>query len=664
MGDTNPARDLGFVKWHDPYAALEDQTSVAFTQALERENAIFQDAIIAEKSKITKLVNEFTQLLDDAAPRSPGEAQEMFLWHGYLVYIQHTYGNRINVWIQLGVEIVRTFEDLEAFGIDPDSDHYFTIKDIGDGDQTFQLAVYEMGVHSPQYNITPVGPHAAFHGDYLYYESIENQLRSDGILRVNKLNGRNKARIFSMPDKRFQVELVAPPRQSDLFIKISNALSQRIALIHGADYSWLMPAPEKDGNGISIFPVSKKVYGKNNSINVSGMDYPLPKKSFLQEIQHIDTTTVCAVTVKDGICNLYIFDLTTHKFTTLFEGKEPNNIMLHAYSTVPSYTLTSYHESSKVYEIQEYKSVFVKKLHEPVKMVKHTFGYARAKDGAKIPYTFVSAVKNPKKLIVIGYGAYGISSSRSYPKRWLPWLTHGFALVEAAPRGGRENGDAWHDAARTALRKKTTFDDVAAVIESVQKRFRFSREQTVFYGRSAGGMLAAYIGLKYSNLVGAVYAEVPYLDVLRTTTNIALPLTILEYDEFGNPAERPEEYEALLKLSPVDIIESAPKNPPLFLLRSAIHDTQVYPYESLKFAAKLRSLGWPVYVGMDEDGGHFVKTKNMYSQYAIDFLLIDAQLQSRSFLKTRKNKKAYARTSPRLQSSRGTWRRRTSSRKH
>jgi oligopeptidase B len=319
-----------------------------------------------------------------------------------------------------------------------------------------------------------------------------------------------------------------------------------------------------------------------------------------------------------------------------------------------------------VFEIQEGTLNEVKRMPEPVRLVKHAHGVARAKDGAQIPYTFVSAVKSPKKLLVIAYGAYGLSSKRAYPKRWLPWLTQGYAIVESAPRGGRENGDAWYDAARTAERKITTFTDVASVIKTVQERFHFKKEQTVVYGRSAGGWTAAYIGQNYSHRVGAVYSEVPYLDVIRTASNPRLPLTQLEYDEFGDPAHRPEEYEALRTISPVDSASTAPSKPAFFLVRTALHDSQVYPYEALKFAAKMRSLGWPIVVGMDRAGGHFVGKNEAARIYAEDFLLIDSALQSRGVArrKTVRRPRAQARSKLRSQTARGTKRRRASSRKH
>jgi protease II len=662
QGDTNPWRTIGHTKWYDPYAVLENPQSAEFKTAMIQELEIYKVALKPHKDRIPKIEKECTHLLHSALPRSPDAAQETILWHTITIFLQHDDGGRINVWMAENGTIVRIFFDLTMFGTDPDSNRYFTIQDIGDGDQTLQLAVYEWGVHSPQYKIDPTGPNAALKGDYLYYEGVENQLRSNRILRVNAKNGRGLMRVLEEEDKRFNLQIIVPPRQNEIFVKSSNALTQHIYRIDGGKAYTYVSSTGTNGDGSTLLPVSKHMYASNTTLEVHGKTHRLPSGQYILDCVHLTDDSLLVTTIRKGICNLYIFSVSNRSFKQVQAGTEPNNSMLHKYSTKPSVSITYPHTPDAVYEIQDQSLSKVKQLPEPYKIHKSAFGAARAADGTKIPYTFVCGAETPSKLLVIGYGAYGISSKRAYPRRWLLWLSNGYALVEAMPRGGRENGDDWYNSARTALRKQTTFDDTAAVIKAVQKRFGFQKAQTAFYGRSAGGWLAAYIGQKYHNLVGAIYAEVPYLDVLRTTTNPDLPLTQLEYDEFGDPTRRPQEFEALQKLSPVDSATLAPHNPPLFLVRTAAHDSQVFPYEAYKFAAKMRGLGWPIFVGMDTKGGHFVKKTEMMQQFAEDFVLIDNALKPRRKQKTRRS--AYARTKLRSQRSRGTWRRRRSSRKH
>lgn len=661
-GDSDPWRDVGHARWYDPYAAFEDPTSHEFKTAVATEQAEFATALRHSASAVA-MTHMFRDDLRAALPLEPAAAQEVALWRGRTVYVQNGFGSRLNVWITEGTKLLRSFEELESFNTDPESDYYFTIKDVGDGDQSLELSVYELGVHSPQYRIQGVASDAVFNGDHLYFLETENQLRAHALFRVNKHNGRYRSKLYEERDKRFNMRLLAPQRQSDVFIRVENALSQRLGIVAKGGVKWLTAAPSRDahGAGQSLAPVRADVYTTNDALVVGGREYKFPKHGFYSDAGLYDSNNAIVVTKRKGVCNLHLFDLEERAYRTVYEGQELCEIKLHSYSTVPSFTVTSPWRPSAVYEIQDGASTLVRSAAEPLRLTRHTEGVARASDGAQIPYTFVSAVTKPKKLLVTGYGAYGLTSHRSYPIRWLPWLRRGYAVVEAAPRGGREDGDAWYDAARTALRKRTTFGDVAAVIAAAQKRFGFKKENTVFQGRSAGGWLAAYIGLVYHDRVAAVYAEVPYLDVLRTTTNPALPLTQLEYDEFGDPAGRPEEFAALQNISPVDIATAAPQGAPFFLLRTALHDSQVLPYEPLKFAAKLRGLGWRVVTGIDDDGGHFAKEKNMYTILAEDFVVLDAVVKAKG---RQARTQSQARDKLRSHKARGTRRRRMSSRKH
>ena len=135
--------------------------------------------------------------------------------------------------------------------------------------------------------------------------------------------------------------------------------------------------------------------------------------------------------------------------------------------------------------------------------------------------------------------------------------------------------------------------------------------------------------------------------MLRTTTNPKLPLTQLEYDEFGHPAARPQEFYALQKISPVDAVKPTP-NPPVFFIKTALHDVQVLPYEALKFAKKLREAAYTAVVAIDEDGGHFAGESALATQQAQDAAFIDSHVK--------KNNKSYTRRRS-CHSSRGTRRR-------
>ncbi len=619
-GDTNPWRDIGHARWFDPYAALEDPASQEFKDAVHDENNRWTAAV--KRTHGTKQwLTKFKSYGAAALPDDPAYAHIWYNWNGQEVRIQYTPGHRQTVWLQNKC-IAR---DVTAFDTDPVCDLYFTIADVGNGAETLELSVFSAVRHKKLWSIKPVGPAAAFVGNVLYYQSVENQLRYPGIYRVQKRSGSQRTRVFHAGDKRFQVELVKHTGQPDLFFRVANALTQRLGRIHheSSKFTWITPLTNS-----SLYPIDKNTWLSDRHIHSDGVQIPLPRGEHTEEAMPCDAG-IRLVTTHDACMNMYIFHKDTRMFEKVYESKSPNEIVL------TDSTILYMHPGKPTRVVGNDGRIV--QFPEPLRLTYTAHGQAKSHDGTQVPYTFVSKTRNPRFLLVDAYGSYGISCHRSYPTRWLPWLDNGYAVAVAAPRGGREDGDPWYDGGRTAARKHKTFEDTAAVIKAAQQRLHVAPNRTVFYGRSAGGLLAANIAHTYHNLVGAVYAEVPYVDVLRTTTNPALPLTQLEYDEFGDPARRPDEYAALQKISPVDTVPLAPKHAPLVLVRTGVHDAQVLPYEALKWAKKLRCAGWSVLVGIDGNGGHFAASDVMYGQQATDAALITAHLTSQKRRMTRKS---------------------------
>ena len=643
MGDTEEWRDLGHAKWKDPYAALEDPESATFKAALETEANLFE---VQKKSKRW----DFKRLVEAALPQEPAYAQETRVWRRRIVKLQHAQGHRLNVWIyDADGTLTREFKGLSDFGVDDGSDSYYTITDVGDGAELLELKMYKYGVQSAQWSEKPVGPTAAFKDDRIFFLSVENALRYPDVISVVAESGKSRLRHFHEPDKRRQVELFKPANQPDLFIRTANALSQRIARIEGIRVKWFTSEPVNS----TLIPVTKDAYLMNRALVYKGHLYKTPAQEAVVGAEPLSNSRFLVTTIKKARQSIHSWNAETKEWTTLYNSQTPAEIMIHSFSDKPAFTLTSPAAPNKVFEIQDdYSLSLIFTNPEPLKLPYFKHGLA----GNGVPYTYVSAVPRPKKLLVEAYGAYGITAHMRYPKRWLPYLAHGYAVVTAAPRGGRDDGDEWYDAGRTAQRKHATFKDTADVIAAVQRRFHIKPAHTIFYGRSAGGWLAAAIGLFYGHLTAAIYAEVPYLDVLRTSSNPALPLTQLEYDEFGDPRGKLEEYLALQTISPVDALAIAPEGAPLFLVRTALHDVQVYPYEALKFAKKARSLGWHIVVGVDSDGGHFAAEKDVYDQWATDAAILEAVLRSGP-------RRRHTRRHAAAHRSRGITRRRTSSRK-
>jgi oligopeptidase B len=213
-----------------------------------------------------------------------------------------------------------------------------------------------------------------------------------------------------------------------------------------------------------------------------------------------------------------------------------------------------------------------------------------AADGEAVPVTLLyrpdrrRAGGNPT--LISGYGAYGFSLLPQFRSSWLGLVDRGFVHAVAHVRGGREMGVRWHDAGRV-LHKKNSFTDFVAVTEGLVARGIADRKRVFAQGGSAGGLLVAAAAQLRPDLYAGVVAEVPFVDVLGTMTDPTLPLTTLEYDEWGHPAVK-EQYDVMLSYSPYDNV--AAKAYPAMFVTSGLYDTQVRFHEPAKWVARLRAM--------------------------------------------------------------------------
>jgi oligopeptidase B len=148
-----------------------------------------------------------------------------------------------------------------------------------------------------------------------------------------------------------------------------------------------------------------------------------------------------------------------------------------------------------------------------------------------------------------------------------------------------------------------------AVIGACRQKLGIPASKTAIYGRSAGGFLvgSTLARIPEGRLFGAVFSEVPYVDILRTASNPKLPLTIGEYDEFGNPSERLKDFAEMLKISPINSLpnQGAARNV-LVITRTGLQDYKVYPYEPYKWVQYLRGYSTPSQSNPSDPRGKFI----------------------------------------------------------
>jgi oligopeptidase B len=233
--------------------------------------------------------------------------------------------------------------------------------------------------------------------------------------------------------------------------------------------------------------------------------------------------------------------------------------------------------------------------------------FARSQDGVEVPISIVYrkdfSRDGTHPLYLYGYGSYGASIDPGFSTHRLSLLNRGFAYAIAHIRGGSEMGRHWYESGKF-LQKKNTFLDFVACAEHLIVEKYTSAGNIAISGGSAGGLLVgATINLQ-PELFKVAIARVPFVDVLNTMMDDTLPLTPLEYDEWGNPANEIF-YRYIRSYSPYDNVEA--KAYPHLLITAGLNDPRVTYWEPAKWTAKLRSLKTDdnlLLLKTDMDSGH------------------------------------------------------------
>jgi len=215
---------------------------------------------------------------------------------------------------------------------------------------------------------------------------------------------------------------------------------------------------------------------------------------------------------------------------------------------------------------------------------------ATASDGTKVPISLVyrkDLVRDGSRpLLLEGYGSYGSSNDVDFSSSRLSLLDRGVIFGIAHIRGGGEMGKEWHDQGKMMVKKNTFTDFIACADHLVAEKYT-SRDKLVITGGSAGGLLMGAVTNMRPDLAKAVVSYVPYVDVINTMLDNTIPLTSVEYLEWGNPNEKTA-FEYMLSYSPYDNVER--KAYPTMLVRTSLNDSQVMYWEPAKYVAKLRAM--------------------------------------------------------------------------
>jgi len=250
--------------------------------------------------------------------------------------------------------------------------------------------------------------------------------------------------------------------------------------------------------------------------------------------------------------------------------------------------------------------------------------WATADDGARIPVSIVrrrvDGPRMPRATLLYGYGSYEASIDPGFSVPRLSLLDRGVVFAIAHVRGGGELGRHWYEQGKT-LTKKNTFTDFVAVADELIRSGRTTAELMVAQGGSAGGLLMGAVANMAPDRFAGILAQVPFVDALTSILDPELPLTVIEWDEWGDPLHDAEVYAYMKSYSPYENVRDDVAYPPILAVTS-LNDTRVLYVEPAKWIARLRQAGAPVLLLTEMTAGHggvsgrYERWKEVAEEYA------------------------------------------------
>jgi protease II len=594
---TEAVRDLGFIAWHDMYAAIEDVSGNAHKSAVKTQKDLYDQAqtLIAQSQK-----NTWSKLYE-ALPQEDSSYYS-FRWSGHTIHVGAAKSSGQKLKIDTMGGPVKQIVAAGDFGTTAST--FWCIQDLSDQKQQLSLITYSTKLRKI-HTIKNVGETAVSKDKDMYF------LRAENVFWYNKvyvLRDEKELLIYTEPVEKYVLSLLKPKNQNDIFVMRVSAIYQDIGIIENDTVMWL-----KTGFGTKS-PLSKNIFTFDTYLEIDNVKFPYPDHRFFVEAQHVGGI-VYVVLCKDTTSALYKYNKRSwNQVIKPIVG----DISFCKYSDdiivgVP-------HAPDRILRLNSH--------HIPVVM-KEVAGprYSIVCDESPLPWFAVIPTQKPIGIVICGYGSYGMSMRRTQQRQWMPWLKQKYMIATVCVRGGRENGDAWWNASRGPQRRKYGLRDFIVGVKHIQARFGFDKTNTVIYGRSAGGFLVTAATEILLQNIAVVLAEKPYTDVLRTVTNGHVLQTIQETDEFGYITDSAADFQAIMEISPYENITTNPTRNPAVILTAGVNDPAVPAAMPIRYATKAQALGWRNVVCRIESEGHFEKDSSGQAQ---DAALCDYYVKNRS----------------------------------
>ncbi len=617
----------------DPYFWLRDRTDPAVIAYLEAENA-YQAAVLAPtvalQEQLYQEMRSRIQQTDHSVPEQIGN---------YFYYQRTEEGQQYPIYCRKPVNAENNREAVEEilldqnqlaagqpycgignFKVSPDQRRLAYSLDTA-GDETYTLYIKDLATGALLGDRIPntyYGLEWANDSRTLFYTGLDAAKRPYKLFRHQL--GDDPAidgLVYQEEDQRFNIHLQKSKSRAYLLVTLDSSMTSEVWFIP-ADQPLTPPKivePRQQGIEYSVTHHDQRFFITTNdqARNFRVMTAPVsdPGKANWQEfIAHRDSVMVnrteafqrhlVVIEREAGLRQLRIIDLTTNQahrvefsdavYTYSFNHNPEfaTQLLRFTYSSpITPETVFDYDMDTRVLEVKKRRAIlgnYDPSLYQTRRL------WANAADGVQVPISVVHRkgirLDGDHPLLLSGYGAYGANNDLGFNANALSLLERGFVVATAHIRGGGEMGRQWYEDGKL-LHKKNTFTDFIACAEHLIAQGYTVPPKLVIRGRSAGGLLMGAVTNMRPDLFAGVIAGVPFVDVINTMLDPSIPLTVSEFEEWGNPTDQ-QFYAYMKSYSPYDNLTAQAY--PHLLVTAGLNDPRVQYWEPAKWVAQLRTL--------------------------------------------------------------------------
>ncbi|MEW2014931.1 S9 family peptidase [Rhodococcus sp. NPDC076796] len=480
--------------------------------------------------------------------------------------------------------------------------------------------------------IENVAPGATWTADatHVFYLTVDESWRPDTVWR-HTLGKAEDVKVFHEPDESYWVGFGSTRSEKYLMIWVGSKITSECLVLESTDPEgeFRVVLPRTDGVEYSIEHAvvageDRFLITHNGSVNGWGTEGEKAENFLLAEapvsdpldqrtlVPHRDDVRVEDIDAfaghliftyrREALTRMAIWPLTDEGYGEYRELEFEEELYSVGAGSNPEWdqpllrmVYTSFITPGQVYDLDIASGELLLRKSQPVlgkfdagDYVQHR-DWATAPDGTQVPLSVIrrkDVPDGPAPTLLYGYGSYEASMDPSFSVARLSLLDRGIVFVVAHVRGGGEMGRHWYDNGKT-LKKKNTFTDFIAAAQHLIDTGRTSPKHLVADGGSAGGLLMGAVANMAPELFNGILANVPFVDPLTSILDPSLPLTVIEWDEWGNPLANKEVYEYMKSYSPYENVEA--KDYPSILAITSINDTRVLYVEPAKWVAALRA---------------------------------------------------------------------------